>query len=337
MTAGIERVKPLLLLDVDGVLAPFGRQEGSIWVEDEAICYLPRNAGLLATLSEHFELAWATLWEHAANEVIAPLHGLPMLPVIKFFDEPRDTRTPIKLRPIQEFVEDRSFAWVDDEIPLAAHSWVDRRGVPAMLAETDPSVGLSEGITERLVFLRPQGRGPRVGYPWPLGSITALVRSELEPWLAARGHAPRHAHGFRRLRLDRSGHAVTPVAVGGMKGHPVSWPEIAAMGTGLVVEEVNDLIAATEPLPPLVAEIVIKRELRHPAGQQQKADLPCGDQMNPALGRLALDEVVVEPDPQLALVGNHAAEGVLDRASILPDLLFAAYGHTFLLAIRFRP
>ena len=168
MTAGHARRKPLLLLDVDGVLAPFGRPNGSVWVDDEVICYLPRNAELLATLAAHFDLAWATLWEHAANEVIAPLHGLPALPVIEFFEGPRDMREPVKLGPIREFVAGRAFAWVDDEIPLAARSWVEARDVPAMLVEADPAVGLTEEIAEELLAFARQvtSREPTIPGSW---------------------------------------------------------------------------------------------------------------------------------------------------------------------------
>ena len=76
MTVG----RPLLLIDVDGVLCPFGSHcpEGYRLTEDGPRVWVSeRNARWLAELSGYFELVWATMWEHRANAVIAPLYGLP--------------------------------------------------------------------------------------------------------------------------------------------------------------------------------------------------------------------------------------------------------------------
>jgi len=81
------RVKPLLLVDIDGVLSLFGfpssdRPAGS-WISVDGILHL-----ISATASEHlhrlaqrFELVWCSGWEEKANEfLLAPL-SLPSPPV----------------------------------------------------------------------------------------------------------------------------------------------------------------------------------------------------------------------------------------------------------------
>lgn len=41
------------------------------------------NAGRLRRLGEDFDTVWATGWNQHANEIIAPLHGPPALPVME--------------------------------------------------------------------------------------------------------------------------------------------------------------------------------------------------------------------------------------------------------------
>lgn len=138
--------RPLLLLDVDGVLNVFGAtgEEDAQYREDEVerhtviidpdvalgpfvnpaavgvpfgIVLVKEHRSWLSELAEHFDLAWATTWEHEANRLISPLLGLDRLPVVEHSSvKPRfswDAAT-WKLASIEKFVGGRPWAWVDD-------------------------------------------------------------------------------------------------------------------------------------------------------------------------------------------------------------------------------
>jgi hypothetical protein len=77
MTDHAER--PLLFLDVDGTLLPFGqdpqRQPGDAAPDSHLALLSPRTGLRLAAMP--CELVWASAWEDDTNAEIAPRIGLP--------------------------------------------------------------------------------------------------------------------------------------------------------------------------------------------------------------------------------------------------------------------
>src|SRR5205085_2344289 len=82
--------KPLLLVDIDGVVSLFGfepnmRPDGT-WCQVDGIAHLlsSRAAEHLLELADAFEPAWCSGWEEKANEHLPHQLGLPTLPHLTF-------------------------------------------------------------------------------------------------------------------------------------------------------------------------------------------------------------------------------------------------------------
>lgn len=152
--------RPLLLLDVDGVLNPFaaptcppGYREHAFFPDDDPPVRLNEShAPWLTTLAQEYDLAWATGWEDEANTYLAPVFGLPRLPVVRF--PPTPFAPAQKVPPIAAFTGDRPTAWVDDAHTPEAWEWANSRTAPTLLLPTDPARGLTRETVEELLNWR---------------------------------------------------------------------------------------------------------------------------------------------------------------------------------------
>ena len=149
--------KPLLLLDVDGVIFPFGGGPPPGYERTEIrgyeVTWRPSLRDSFERLTDLFDVVWATTWEHRANEAISPLLACGELPVIEFTSgRAGDTW---KLEDVANYVGDRPTAWVDDELYLDARAWAERRHVPTFLIRPSSSVGITdEHVAELEAFAR---------------------------------------------------------------------------------------------------------------------------------------------------------------------------------------
>lgn len=142
-----DQEKPLLLLDVDGVICPFGIFIPKGFEHDSFLdVFWSREMGKrINRLRKHFDIVWATLWEESANHFISPLLGLPEFPYIVF--DPKKlwpAHSTFKLGAVQDFVKDRPFIWADDDLADDAFLWARERSIDTLLIRTLPNIGLGE-------------------------------------------------------------------------------------------------------------------------------------------------------------------------------------------------
>ena len=159
--------RPLLFLDVDGPLIPFGSDRGypdnfrthemrpePWWVAENPMLVRlnPDHGARLMALG--CELAWATAWMSDANDLIGPLIGLPELPVVPLPDQDdEDAGWDVdeadglhwKTRSLVEWATGRPFIWIDDELTDTDRDWVAAHHPGrALLHRVDHRSGLAD-------------------------------------------------------------------------------------------------------------------------------------------------------------------------------------------------
>jgi hypothetical protein len=155
------RIRPLLLVDVDGVISLFGFEAatpppGRLALVDGVPHLLSiQTAERLKVLQEGFDCAWCTGWEERADELLpfvvdAP-RGSPHVPIDASAGPGRSVAGHWKLAAIDRFAgRDRPLAWIDDAHDDACHAWAQARPGPTLLVTTDPAVGLTDEDADAL-------------------------------------------------------------------------------------------------------------------------------------------------------------------------------------------
>lgn len=161
--------KPLLLVDVDGVLNVSKRNPKpqlydihQVTTSDGfrfRLVFRKDLKEILKPLWEVFQPVWCTMWDHDANRCISPLLELEEWPVIPTFDHAHEydtgaSRYHHKIPMIEAHVGRRPFAWIDDEIGGWDNQWQDHRTVtvaPTLLHRIDQRSGVLPHNVAKLV------------------------------------------------------------------------------------------------------------------------------------------------------------------------------------------
>jgi hypothetical protein len=151
-------MKPILAVDVDGVISIFGfdqpppPDQARLELVDGVMHCISLSVGpRLQRLAESFDLVWATGWEEKANYYLPSTLGLPELPYLTFDGAARFGSAHWKLGPLDEYGRGRALAWVDDNLDNSCYEWAQRRVEPTLLVPTESHLGLQEAETEALL------------------------------------------------------------------------------------------------------------------------------------------------------------------------------------------
>jgi hypothetical protein len=165
MAAWRRKDRPLLAVDVDGVISLFGF-DGPLdqvpgryhLIDGIAHCISDAAGAELARLAEVYELVWATGWEDRANDQLPLILGLPRnLPCLRFDGRARFGTAHWKIEALEEYAGDRPLAWVDDSLDASCRKWAAKREAPTLLVQTEPETGLTTAHTETLLAWAREG------------------------------------------------------------------------------------------------------------------------------------------------------------------------------------
>ncbi len=166
--------KPLLMVDIDGVISLFwGRRSGAAeqapagsFHSIEGIPHFLSStaAAHLLELETLFDLVWASGWEEKAEEHLPHLLGLPaQLPFLRFARSPGTSNAHWKLDAIDAYAGARALAWVDDALTGECERWAAARAAPTLLVRTAPEHGLTAREAHLLTEWALALRAPRNG------------------------------------------------------------------------------------------------------------------------------------------------------------------------------
>lgn len=156
-------MKPLLLLDIDGVLCPYdtNRTDLEPVIGHGYAQYDPANIEDLRRLSEVFDLVWASFWQESANSLCST-YDLPRLDHIPFTSGAilsyhdwlnAKGEVTLKLGAVREYVGNRPAAWIDDDLWPDTVVWAYERNktIPTKLFPTYPHLGMTPEIVEDML------------------------------------------------------------------------------------------------------------------------------------------------------------------------------------------
>lgn len=160
--------KPLLFVDIDGVLNPYsgpcpeGYEEHALFPEDdEPVRLCPEHGAWLHELAAAFDLMWGSSWTAEDRALLGTVLDLP--PFLGAVTLPTGQFDPAQKVPAVELAAaGRPLAWIDDLLAPEAWSWAASRPAPTLLIPIDPGYGLTwQHVRQLLRWATDGGLMPR--------------------------------------------------------------------------------------------------------------------------------------------------------------------------------
>lgn len=148
--------RALLLVDIDGVLNPWGDpdcptgfREHVIDTDGEPVRLAPVHGEWLRELGASFDLVWASAWGFKAHRLLGPILDLEEFPYIPMPPSPFPAEA--KVFAVAAYVKDRPAAWIDDLLTPQAFTWAASREAPTLLISADHTTGMTRQHVEQLL------------------------------------------------------------------------------------------------------------------------------------------------------------------------------------------
>ena len=149
----VPALRPIILLDIDGVLNPVVRPAGAgarprLWLPEA-------TASLVRRLAQCGRIAWVSTWpadQTATLESQLELDVAPLRVTLTLRAEDSDEPTP-KLRSVRRWLKRMELAgeadwdavvWIDDVLGPDARDWASNHTQPVLLERPGPAQGMSE-------------------------------------------------------------------------------------------------------------------------------------------------------------------------------------------------
>lgn len=150
--------RPLLAVDVDGVVSLFGYEDdrpdpaGVAYdlIGGKLHCLSLAGGERLRRLGEFFDLIWVSGWE-GRTRALSPLLGLAEIPYLRFGGKAEFGSANWKLERLGKYSSGRALAWIDDSFDERCYEWARERSDPTLLVGVESATGLLDVHVEALI------------------------------------------------------------------------------------------------------------------------------------------------------------------------------------------